>query len=145
MRSLREIFFQCDHPSVTSSRRHFVKSSYWPYLPNGKLFLNQIWHTLTSGQGSTPWRARVRACPITYAYARVKIKKCSKWLHSEFTLRFRPFWAFFKFPRVRVRARVFSPCSTYGTWKRRFFTCFGFLILLSTMLTNSSPSRPILT
>ena len=38
-------------------------------------------------------------------------------------------------PRARPRARFFA-CSTYGMWKRRFFTCFGFLIVLSTIVTN---------
>ena len=37
--------------------------------------------------------------------------------------------------RARPRARFFL-YSTYETWKRRFLTYFGFLILLSTIVTN---------
>ena len=61
---------------------------------NGRSFYNQILQTLTSGQGSTFAPKPIRARVMTYAYARVKILKCSKWLHFKSTIRFRPLWAF---------------------------------------------------
>ena len=54
-----------------------------------------------------------------------KIEKCSKWLHFEFTIRFRPFWAFQKFPRVRVRARVFSRIARTELWNTVFSHVLG--------------------
>ena len=38
---------------MTSSRRHFEKSQFWPYLPNGRLFFNHIWQTQRLGQELT--------------------------------------------------------------------------------------------
>jgi len=126
IRSRQRTLSHRDHSSVTSSRRHFVKSYDWAYLHNAKLFLNQIWYTLISGQGSTFKCTRMRARAMTYAYARVKILKCSKWLHFKFTTRFRPFWAFQKFPRVRVRARIFARVARTESWNAVFLHVLGF-------------------
>ena len=142
IRSWRDIFFHCDHPSVTSSRRHFVKSYDWPYLYNGKIFLNHIWYTLTSGQGPTFQRTCVRARLITDAYARVKIKKCSKLLHFKFIIRFRSFWAFQNFPSVRVRARVVRARSV-RKWSK-FKNCYVIWIPL-TIIDNFHLFHSLLT
>ena len=78
----------------------------------------------------------VRARVITCAYARVKAKKVLQMTSNFFWVRFRPFWAFQNFPRVRVRARVFSVHSTYGKSKCSFMTCFGILTLYLTISNN---------
>ena len=78
----------------------------------------------------------VRARVMTCAYARVKAKKVLQMTSNFFWVRFRPFWAFQNFPRVRVRARVFSVHSTYGKSKCRFMTCFGILTLYLTISNN---------
>ena len=69
-------------------------------------------------------RTRVMTC----AYARVKFKKCSKFISDQTRVHFRRFWAFPKFPRVRVRACVFARVARTEARNSVFFTWFGFLI-----------------
>ena len=96
---------------VTSSRRHFV---FWPQkllsmissipsIRNHSNFVHVIFMSL-----SIKWH-HMRPCARHDARTRVRqILKMLQSTYNFFWTRFRPFWAFRKFPRVPVRARVFA-------------------------------------
>ena len=98
---------QCDHSTMTSSRRHFVNSHYHSYL-HKPLILNlpysmpinfRPYANIKSLSVSGLYQIRVRA-------ARVKIKNCSKLKPKQWRARFRVILSISKFSRPYMSARA---------------------------------------